>query len=73
MVQLSDLTFQNIRGTSTTKVALNLQCSKAQPCKNVKLENIHLAYTGPGGGAAQAICSNVLGVIYGSINPGGCL
>ncbi|KAK4487146.1 hypothetical protein RD792_006461 [Penstemon davidsonii] len=71
-VQIKDVTFDNIWGTSSTKVALSLQCSGVLPCKNVKLININLAYHGPGG-PATSTCSHVIGSSYGKQIPGGCL
>lgn len=71
-VQIRDVTFKNIYGTSSTKVAVNLQCSGAMPCKNVKLININLRYNGTDGQATSA-CSHVMGSSYGKQIPGGCL
>ncbi|KAK4420932.1 Exopolygalacturonase [Sesamum alatum] len=59
-VQIKDVTFKNIWGVSSTKVAMKLQCSRALPCRNVKLININLAYDGPGG-RATSMCSHVIG------------
>ncbi|XP_011659695.2 exopolygalacturonase isoform X2 [Cucumis sativus] len=42
LVKLSDIYFKNIRGTSSSKVAVALECSKGFPCQNVNLENVHL-------------------------------
>ncbi|XP_038886976.1 exopolygalacturonase isoform X1 [Benincasa hispida] len=42
LVKLSDIYFKNIRGTSSSKVAVALECSKGIPCQNVNLENVHL-------------------------------
>ena len=41
-MKLSDIYFKNIRGTSSSKVAVALECSKGFPCQNVNLENVHL-------------------------------
>ncbi|XP_020086093.1 uncharacterized protein LOC109708688 [Ananas comosus] len=41
-VQISNVTFENITGTSTTKIAVNLLCSRDAPCKNVELADIKL-------------------------------
>lgn len=46
-VAISDVFFSNIQGTTTTKVAVNLMCSKAVPCERVHLNNINLQYVGP--------------------------
>ncbi|KAL7129177.1 hypothetical protein ABFS83_13G046600 [Erythranthe nasuta] len=71
-VQIENVLFKNIWGTSSTKVALNMQCSGALPCKNVNLININLAYRGRRG-HALALCSHVLGSTSGQQNPPGCL
>ncbi|KAG6392892.1 hypothetical protein SASPL_147120 [Salvia splendens] len=71
-VQIQDVTFKNIFGVSSTEVAVNLQCSKAMPCKNVKLINIDLAYDGPGR-RATSLCSNVIASSSGKLVPGGCI
>ncbi|KAK6120671.1 hypothetical protein DH2020_045592 [Rehmannia glutinosa] len=71
-VQIKDVTFKNIWGVSSTKVAVNLQCSGALPCKNVKLINIDLAYNGPGG-RATSMCSHVIGSSHGKLVPDGCV
>ncbi|KAK4484507.1 hypothetical protein RD792_007090 [Penstemon davidsonii] len=71
-VQIQDVTFRNIMGISRTQIAVNLQCSGALPCKNVKLINIDLGYHGRGG-KAKSLCSNVIGYSYGKQIPGGCI
>ncbi|KAL0320460.1 UNVERIFIED_CONTAM: Exopolygalacturonase [Sesamum radiatum] len=71
-VQIKDVTFKNIWGVSSTKVAMKLQCSRALPCRNVKLININLAYNGPGG-RAMSMCSHVIGSSSGKLVPSGCL
>lgn len=71
-MQIKDVLFKNIWGTSSSKVALNLQCSRTRPCKNVKLENISLAYNGRKG-KSMALCVNVLGSSFGTQIPAGCL
>ncbi|XP_022153668.1 exopolygalacturonase-like [Momordica charantia] len=44
--QISDVHFKNIRGTSTTNVAVLLECSALFPCEGVELKDINLAYSG---------------------------
>ncbi|KAI3469344.1 hypothetical protein Pfo_026007, partial [Paulownia fortunei] len=46
LVKISDVIYQNIRGTSTSPVAVNLMCSSLVPCQNVHLHNINLQVTG---------------------------
>ncbi|KAK1423989.1 hypothetical protein QVD17_19300 [Tagetes erecta] len=57
-VKLSSVTFRKIRGTSTTKVALNLACSEEAPCDNVEVSDIRLTFHGPGGGSTNSKCLN---------------
>nr|XP_027063117.1 exopolygalacturonase-like [Coffea arabica] len=71
-VQIRDVTFRNISGTSSSKVAIYLQCSRVVPCHKVKLVDIDLAYR-EAGGPAIASCSNVYGASYGKQVPSGCL
>ncbi|KAL6543364.1 hypothetical protein OROHE_010884 [Orobanche hederae] len=71
-VQIKDVTFKNISGISSSKIAVKLICSGAMPCRNIKLIDIDLAYDGPGG-PATSLCSNVIGSSYGKLVPAGCL
>ncbi|KAJ4715814.1 Pectin lyase-like superfamily protein [Melia azedarach] len=41
-VKLRDIHFKNIRGTSSSAVAVALECSRGIPCENIYLENVHL-------------------------------
>ncbi|GAV87253.1 Glyco_hydro_28 domain-containing protein [Cephalotus follicularis] len=71
-VQISDVKFSNIWGTSSTEVAVDLQCSESKPCQNVELSDINLSLQG--GGVAKSTCSNVQGgAAYGVQNPPSCL
>ncbi|KAL3534947.1 hypothetical protein ACH5RR_003408 [Cinchona calisaya] len=67
-VQIRDVKFRNIWGTSSSKVAISLQCSMLVPCRNVELVDIDLVYQGQGG-PATASCSNVIGNSYGKLVP----
>ncbi|CAI9089036.1 OLC1v1023526C1 [Oldenlandia corymbosa var. corymbosa] len=71
-VQINNVTYRNIQGTSSSKVAVSLQCSEVVPCRNVKLEDINLRYNGVGG-PATASCSHVHGTASGEQLPSGCL
>lgn len=42
-VQISDVHFRNIRGTSVSPVVVNLDCSEAVPCKDIELADINFA------------------------------
>ncbi|XP_043721194.1 exopolygalacturonase-like [Telopea speciosissima] len=60
-VQVSNVHFMNIRGTSATKVAVSINCSRQFPCQNVQLSNINLKFQGkiPNDFTALSQCSNV--------------
>ncbi|CAN6453377.1 unnamed protein product [Victoria cruziana] len=70
-IMISDITFSNIKGTSTTPVAVSLSCSKAFPCKNVNLKEINLSYKGPGGPISSS-CENVKATYSGTQVPDPC-
>ncbi|KAL5782233.1 hypothetical protein ACOSP7_007262 [Xanthoceras sorbifolium] len=46
IVKISDVHFTNIWGTSISKVAVDILCSKRFPCENVHFKDINLQYTG---------------------------
>ncbi|CAH2078484.1 unnamed protein product, partial [Thlaspi arvense] len=72
-VQIQDLELNNIFGTSTTKAAVSLQCSKSTPCKNINLIDISLKHNGPRkNGPATAVCMNVNGSARGKMVPRHC-
>ncbi|KAL4181411.1 hypothetical protein AMTRI_Chr12g271090 [Amborella trichopoda] len=71
-VKINNISFKNIRGTLTSKVAVNLLCSRAFPCKNVELDDIKLEYNDQGE-ASTASCTNVNEVSAGVQIPPTCL
>ncbi|GER34696.1 pectin lyase-like superfamily protein [Striga asiatica] len=68
-VRLSDIHFRNIRGTTTSPVAVSLNCSSTYPCTGVELSNIDLRPAGRMGPVRTA-CSNAKFFVKGRINPG---
>ncbi|KAJ0985839.1 hypothetical protein J5N97_004195 [Dioscorea zingiberensis] len=72
-VKISHVKFRNIRGTTTTAVAVNLLCSDAVPCTNVELSDIHLRYTGRQPATATTSCINVRGFSNGNTKPRSCI
>lgn len=57
-VRLSDVYFKNIRGTSSSPVAVTLECSKGIPCQNIYLEDVHLDLSS-GEKSSTSSCKNV--------------
>ncbi|KAL2479987.1 Polygalacturonase ADPG1 [Abeliophyllum distichum] len=61
-VQVRNVVYQNIKGTSASDVAINFDCSKKYPCQGILLQNVNL-------GSAKAECNNVNLKNIGSITP----
>ncbi|KAL3621604.1 hypothetical protein CASFOL_036516 [Castilleja foliolosa] len=69
-VKISDVTYQDIRGTSATQVAVKFDCSKGNPCQRIKMENVNLSYENR---PPRASCSNAAGSASGLVKPTSCL
>ncbi|KAG6761941.1 hypothetical protein POTOM_035182 [Populus tomentosa] len=70
-VKLSDVYFKQIRGTSSSAVAVALECSKGIPCQNIYLENVHLELSS-GEKQATSSCKNVRARYIGEQIPPPC-
>ncbi|XP_076952990.1 putative polygalacturonase At3g15720 [Bidens hawaiensis] len=55
-VQVSDVTYKNIYGSSSSKRAINFDCSDIYKCTNIRTENVHIT-----GGDGLANCRNTQG------------
>ncbi|XP_027117967.2 polygalacturonase-like [Coffea arabica] len=69
-VKISDVTYQQIHGTSSSQVAIAIGCSNDSPCSGIRLQDVNLRYMNQ---PAQASCSNVAGTSSGFVQPKGCL
>ncbi|XP_028803186.1 polygalacturonase-like [Neltuma alba] len=69
-VKISDVTYQDIHGTSATEVAVKFDCSSKNPCSGIRLEDVKLTYNNQ---IAQASCQNAGGTSQGSVQPESCL
>ncbi|OIT33922.1 PREDICTED: polygalacturonase-2-like isoform X2 [Nicotiana attenuata] len=66
-VQVKNIVYENIIGSSATNVAINFNCSKSFPCEGIVMQNINLVEEG---GTATAVCSNVeFSNIIGTVSP----
>lgn len=70
-VSISDVTFKNIKGTSLSDVGVTLKCSKGDPCKNVKLQDIDIK-SAKGGAPLTSMCSNIKALYSGTQVPPPC-
>ena len=70
-VKLSNIVYQNIRGTSASEVAIKFDCSKTVPCKGIYLQDVILTPEDHGGGGSSTIatCENVRYVHRGKFFP----
>ncbi|CAN6439355.1 unnamed protein product [Victoria cruziana] len=69
-VQISQVTYNNIKGTSATEVAVDFSCSATAPCQGIKMSNVALTYKGQ---PAKASCDHAFGSSSGSVSPPSCL
>ncbi|XP_038888673.1 polygalacturonase-like [Benincasa hispida] len=65
-IQISKVTYRNIRGTSATSEAVSFDCSITNPCRDIKLQDIKLLYKNK---AATSSCKNVRGSSSGILMP----
>jgi len=70
-VKISDVSFNAIKGTSATQLAVKLFCSRGTPCENVALNDINLVYHGINGTAISE-CANVKPKLTGNLFPPVC-
>lgn len=70
-VQIEDVTYRNIWGTSSSEIAVSMNCSKSFPCKNIVMNDINLADVGRQG-PLKSLCSYIFGSVYGRQNPPAC-
>jgi hypothetical protein len=66
-VQVKNVLYQNIQGTSASDMAIKLDCSKSFPCQGILLQNINLK--GKGGETVKALCNNVNLANMGVVSP----
>uniref|UniRef100_A0ACD5X8Q9 Uncharacterized protein n=1 Tax=Avena sativa TaxID=4498 RepID=A0ACD5X8Q9_AVESA len=70
-VEISNIVFKNIRGTTASKDAIKLSCSQNAPCSDIALENIELKLEG-GDGDPESTCQNAKWRKSGNVVPSPC-
>ncbi|KDP23092.1 hypothetical protein JCGZ_01182 [Jatropha curcas] len=68
-VKISNVTYQDIHGTSATSIAVKFDCSKKYPCTGIKMEDVNLTYKNQ---PAAASCNHADGKASGFIQPSSC-
>ncbi|KAK7396250.1 hypothetical protein VNO78_17121 [Psophocarpus tetragonolobus] len=66
-IQIKNVLYQNITGTSASDIALKFDCSDKFPCQEIVLQNIDLECKG--GDDAEALCNNVELSYLGHVRP----
>ncbi|KAK6797115.1 hypothetical protein RDI58_004817 [Solanum bulbocastanum] len=69
-VQISDVKFINIKGTSASKEGVVLDCSKSVPCQGIELRGLELTLNGQQ--TTTATCSNANMNFFGPQTPSQC-
>ncbi|TKY49521.1 Exopolygalacturonase protein [Spatholobus suberectus] len=72
-VQISNVSYKNIRGSSHTDIAVGFNCSKYRPCQNITVEDIRLWRYGGKGRKISNFCSKVNGASHGKQIPPSCI
>ncbi|KAK7386210.1 hypothetical protein VNO78_26264 [Psophocarpus tetragonolobus] len=68
-VEISNIMYQDIHGTSATQVAVKMNCSPKYPCTRISLEDVMLTYENRN---AVASCTHAGGITSGVIQPKNC-
>ncbi|GAB2227971.1 hypothetical protein Droror1_Dr00009800 [Drosera rotundifolia] len=66
-VQVENVTYQNISGTSSSEDAVVFNCSSSVPCKGIVMQNVDLVRED--GNSARAVCNNVKLTKIGTVIP----
>ncbi|KAL8096634.1 hypothetical protein AgCh_037564 [Apium graveolens] len=69
-VQVKDVKFIRVKGTSSSEIAVNLNCSTSKPCSGIELNDINLSLDD--GGETTSSCSNADISYIGPQNPAPC-
>ncbi|KAG6694170.1 hypothetical protein I3842_09G036600 [Carya illinoinensis] len=69
-VQVKNVLYKNIQGTSASEVAIKFDCSKNFPCQGILLQNINLkGQAGDQKTATEALCNSVKLAYAGVVSP----
>ncbi|GAB2220480.1 hypothetical protein Drorol1_Dr00008133 [Drosera rotundifolia] len=66
-VQISEIVYKNISGTTISEDAMKFACSDTVPCSDIVLHNVNLI--GDNGGSVETFCNSVTGFEIGIVRP----
>ncbi|KAK1295192.1 hypothetical protein QJS10_CPA16g00053 [Acorus calamus] len=69
-IKISQVKYNDIKGTSATPIAVKFDCSLRNPCSGITLQDIKLTYNNK---AALSYCRNAHGAAAGIVVPQSCL
>lgn len=69
-IQIGQVTYSNIRGSSASEVAVSFNCSATNPCTGITLQEIELTN---GEEPAKSYCEHASGTAHGRVDPPSCL
>lgn len=70
-VQIKNVLYQNIKGTSASEVGVKFDCSESFPCEDIVMQNIDLRLEEglEEGDTTKATCNNVQVSYIGHVSP----
>ncbi|GAB2280478.1 hypothetical protein Dimus_015105 [Dionaea muscipula] len=69
-VQVSEVMYQNISGTTTSKDGMRFACSDSVPCSGIVLNNINIVgVTAAAASSEDTFCNSVAGFVIGVVHP----
>ncbi|KAL8536660.1 hypothetical protein ACS0TY_012014 [Phlomoides rotata] len=71
LIQVSKIRIKNVKGTTSTQVAMTFSCSSSKPCKDVKIVDVDLTYSG-NKGKITTHCANIKPTLGGKQIPPAC-
>ncbi|KAI3791342.1 hypothetical protein L2E82_05106 [Cichorium intybus] len=69
-VKISNVMYEDVHGTSATRVAVKFDCKMGKPCTGIRLKDVNLIY---GSQPAASFCSYAAGSASGLLRPTSCL
>lgn len=69
-MKISNVVYEDVHGTSATRVGVKFDCSKSNPCSEIALNQVNLTFEDK---PATASCAHAAGTTYDVVQPTSCL